>query len=360
MKKAKLRLVPCIMLIIALAMLAGCNAQQPSPELSNSEGIDDNGFWRDIRALDYVEIFNYRAMPIPSDVHTVSDAAIQNEISSILAELDYVFTKQITDRPVADGDLVNIDYVGSVDGVAFSGGSTGGLGADVTAGSREYIDDFLSQIIGHMPGETINVEVTFPVDYGPEDLNGKDAVFVTTINYIIVNDTSELTDDFVLEELSLSYGWTTVEEMTGNIRADLQKSAIQQYIQDYFLDEVVVASIPDRLIQHQEDSMLEWYQGYADEYEMELDDFLNNYVGYENTAELITDNQLSNMESARFYLVSQAVAEDMGAVVSDEDVEEYFGEYYASYEEQYGLPYMKQMTLINKVFNYIFDNAVLS
>lgn len=92
----------------------------------------------------------------------------------------------IIDESVAveDGDTVNIDYVGSIDGVEFSGGNTQGAGADLTIGSGTYIDDFEEQLIGHYIGETVEVNVTFPENYGNEDLNGKDAVFEVTINGI--------------------------------------------------------------------------------------------------------------------------------------------------------------------------------
>ena len=89
-----------------------------------------------------------------------------------------------TSLEVKDGDTVNIDYVGKVDGVAFSGGSTGGAGTDLTIGSGNYIDDFEEQLIGAHPGDTVQVEVTFPKEYGNAELNGKDAVFEVVINGI--------------------------------------------------------------------------------------------------------------------------------------------------------------------------------
>lgn len=88
------------------------------------------------------------------------------------------------DRVVQDGDTVNIDYVGTVDGVEFAGGNTGGMGADLTIGSQMYIDDFEQQLIGYKAGDTVEVVVTFPENYGVEELNGKEAVFTTVINGI--------------------------------------------------------------------------------------------------------------------------------------------------------------------------------
>ena len=85
---------------------------------------------------------------------------------------------------VEDGDTVNIDYVGSIDGVEFDSGNTQGNGTDLTIGSGRYIDDFEEQLIGAHPGDEVEVTVTFPDDYGNDELNGKEAVFDVTVNGI--------------------------------------------------------------------------------------------------------------------------------------------------------------------------------
>lgn len=83
------------------------------------------------------------------------------------------------------GDTVNIDYVGSVDGVEFEGGNTQGAGTDLVIGSGSYIDDFEEQLIGAHPGDTVEVTVTFPDPYeNNTDLSGKEAVFEVTVNGI--------------------------------------------------------------------------------------------------------------------------------------------------------------------------------
>ena len=89
-----------------------------------------------------------------------------------------------TSLTVENGDTVNIDYVGSVDGVEFSGGNTYGAGTDLVIGSGSYIDDFEDQLIGAHPGDTVEVNVTFPDNYKNEDLSGKDAVFEVVVNGI--------------------------------------------------------------------------------------------------------------------------------------------------------------------------------
>lgn len=90
-----------------------------------------------------------------------------------------------TSLTVEDGDTVNIDYVGTVDGVEFDGGSTQGMGTDLVIGSGSYIDDFEDQLIGAHPGDTVEVNVTFPDPYSLNtDLSGAEAVFTVTINGI--------------------------------------------------------------------------------------------------------------------------------------------------------------------------------
>lgn len=85
---------------------------------------------------------------------------------------------------IKDGDTVSIEYVGTIDGVEFEGGSTGDAGAILVVGSGSYIDDFEEQLIGAHPGDEVEVKVTFPEDYGKEELNGKDAVFMVKVHGI--------------------------------------------------------------------------------------------------------------------------------------------------------------------------------
>ncbi len=118
-----------------------------------------------------------------SDNNTNSSGNTNNE-SSNKTETTTPTLQKDKSLTVKDGDTVNIDYVGSIDGVEFSGGNTQGMGADLTIGSGTYIDDFEEQLIGAHPGDTVNVYATFPENYGKEDLNGKEALFVVTVNGI--------------------------------------------------------------------------------------------------------------------------------------------------------------------------------
>lgn len=110
-----------------------------------------------------------------SEADTTADASLDSSESS------YSTDSSLT---VKDGDKVNIDYVGYIDGKAFDGGDTKGQGADLTIGSGTYIDDFEDQLVGAHPGDKVEVNVTFPEDYGNDELNGKDATFDVTVNGI--------------------------------------------------------------------------------------------------------------------------------------------------------------------------------
>ena len=352
-----------IIIIFAMlfALLTGCGGKEDSSSFSYSDGIDDNGLWEGITAADYVELYDYNSFEIPSDIYKITDDEVQNKLNEILQ--NYSTTEQITDRAIEDGDTVNIDYVGSIDGVEFEGGSTEGAGTEVTIGVTSYIDDFIEQLTGHKPGETFDVNVTFPEDYGQDNLNGKDAVFTVTVNYIVQTVNPELDDAFVAENLSAEYGWKTVSEMKDGVYTDLQKEAIQNYIYDYLTESVTVESVPDKLTEYHKNAMVKYYQELADSFGMELDEFLTSYAGVSSLDELIESNTENNMKSAKYSLVIQAISEDAEITVSNEDVSNYFKEQmgtddYSQYEEDYGMPYLKLGVLTQKVMDYLVDHTV--
>ncbi len=326
------------------------------PAFSYSDGLDENGYFAGIKALDYVTLLDYKKIVVPADTSEVTDDEVQIEIDALLAE--FTTDKEVTDRDVVDGDTVNIDYVGSVDGVEFEGGSTGGSGTEVTIGVTSYIDDFLEQLIGHKPGETFDVNVTFPEDYGKEDLNGKDAVFVTTINFIVEKENPELTDDFVAENLLLKNGWSTVDEMKAGIKEDLYKVAIDEYIRDRFLEIGEISSLPEEVVKFHEDVYIGVQRQYAEMYGMEFEEFIANYGGTTDVNELLANNAEAIERNAQDTLIIQAIAEQEKLTATDEDVQAYFeenltAEDYPTYETQYGVPYLKQVVMTDKVMDFL-------
>ena len=380
MKKLKKLFV--LMLVATTLLAIGCTSKDESNTTDNdvsqnsdttnpiedldldySTGLDENGFFTNLKAVDYVELVEYDKISVPSEAHMITDDIVQTNIDNILS--NFTTTSAVNDRAVVDGDTVNIDYVGSVDGVEFEGGSTGGNGTDVTIGVTSYIDGFLEQLIGHNSGESFDIEVTFPEDYGVDELNGKDAIFAITINTISETVTPELTDAFVTENLSSTYDSNTVEELKTLVKSDLQDNAVKGYIQDYLLTNVVVSSVPEEVHQYQQTIMENYYKMSAVSYGMTLEEFLATYVGYDSVDALLEASAEQLDLTSQFALVIQAVAEDANLSVTDEALSAYFIKYtgseeYAEFEELYGLPYLKNSILQESVLEYLVENAELA
>ena len=359
-------------LLLLLGTMAGCGKQEETPStpvsstLSSaveesdvsaaatdtiatySGALTDAGAFIDVKASDCVTLPDYKNHEVPQDVSGISDDDVQAELDSRMSA--FATTEQVTNRAVIDGDTVNIDYVGSVDGVEFAGGNTGGNGTTVTIGVTSYIDDFLEQLIGHKPGDTFDVNVTFPEPYpNNTDLSGKDAVFVTTINYIEEEKTPELTDDFVAEYWQEENGWSTAAEAKEGVRAQLRANAVQQYLFDWLLENAEFKEVPDRVYQYQVGTMIGYYQIMANQYSMELDDLLSN-MGVEGGVEgLEEQNKASLEQNAKSSLLLQALSEDLNITPTEADVKDYMRrtintEDYSDIEKMYGKPYLMLVT----------------
>lgn len=340
------------------------NSEKTAPTFDFSAGIDENGHWTGVKALDYVKLpSDYKSISIPASEVTPSDEEVQSMISSITS--GYATLEQVTDRAVADGDTVNIDYVGSVDGTEFEGGSTQGNGTVVTIGVTQYIDDFLDQLVGHKPGETFDVNVTFPEDYGVEELNGKDAVFSVTINYIQETKQPDVTDEWVEQTLKGKYGWTTVAEMDKEIRDGLQYKHSADYVRSYILENSEVSEIPASIVDQQAAQLVYQYEYYANMYGTDLASFLKMSAGVETTDELVEKNKESLTDAAKVYLVFQAVAEDADIEVSPDELTNYLTSVSgnsdtASLETKYGKGYLALQALVQKTGEYLVSQAVVT
>lgn len=321
--------------------------------------LDENGRYK-LLATDYIDLSTsaaYKGFILPKDIHTVNEDKLTLTLASIFA--DFSDSSVHLDRPVQLGDKVNIDYVGTVDGVEFEGGSTGGAGTDVVIGITSYIDDFLDQLIGANPGDTVNVEVTFPEDYGVESLNGKDALFVTTINYI--HTPPVVDDEFVKVQLK-DYGCETADEFYTLISTSIAAMQIETYVYEALTTKFTVNTIPETIIENQFDQMLDYYQAYATAYGITLETLLTEALG--TTLDALKAELLPDCtEMAKRALVCQAIAESANIIVTDEDLTEYFTKYqgvddYSDFAEYYGKPYLKQIALERMIVDYMIANAV--
>lgn len=358
MKKNRIAKLCSAILVAALltGALVGCgDSQEESSTINFSVGLKEDGTMDGIDPADYVTPVEYESIQIPEADIAVSDEDLQSQIDSVLE--NYAETVQVTDRAVADGDTVNIDYVGRIDGVEFENGSTEGAGTSVTVGETQYIDDFIDQLVGHMPGETFDVNVTFPEDYGDESVNGKDAVFETTINYIEESELPELTDEFVAENLQESEGYTSVEDMQTKIRDDLYESNKQQYLYEYILNNSEYEELPSDFVDEQLTLQMRYVETQLESTGATLDEYLEQ-SGYENEDELKESFRDSIEELVRYYLVCQTIFEEQNMEITDEDRQTFFDtDDISQYTEYYGEGYVNRLVMDNKVMEYLSENA---
>lgn len=371
MRTFKLLSISALIFAVALSVLAGCSPKEPEQQpveapsdipFTPSFGLTEGGFWVGVNASEHVVLPDYLNMTVPASVHAIPDAAVEAELEAMLAA--YATETMVTNRAILHGDTVNIDFVGSVDGTEFSGGSTGGTGTDVTIGVTNYIEGFLEQLVGRSPGESFDIEVRFPDDYGNDELDGKDAVFAITVNYILEAELPELTDAFVAEFLADQYGHTTAAGLIASVRDNMSRTAVSLYVRQRLVDDTEIKSLPPLLMEYQEKSLVDYYQGYAAYYGMTFADFLDLYVGVASAEALLDLYHDDNTSTARMYLVLQAVAEDAGLSVDEADIVDYFIRYvgtpeYGEYTGHYGLPYIKLIVLQQKVLDYVVDHATL-
>jgi trigger factor len=232
------------------------------------------------------------------------------------------------------------------------------------AGGTNYIDDFLTQIIGHMPGETFDVEVTFPDPYESNtDLSGKDAVFEVTINYIEGElITPELTDDFVAENLSYYYGWETVADMESGIYSSYLSAQISDYVWEYLLDNSTITEVPQQAIDFAIQVQSNNITLQASQFSMTVEDYLalmgssvttlEEYFAQESVAE-------SLKEQGEELIVMWAIGEKADITVTEDDIKTILGtDDLSTYESVYGMAYLKFATLYDLVYDYVVDNAV--
>ena len=335
-------------------------------DFSFSQAYDDNGYLKDVTALDYVTLpDDYADITIDADLGQVTDEDISNYIDqNVLSQ--YATDEKVTDRAAADGDTVNIDYVGSVDGVEFDGGNTKGNGADLTLGSHSYIDDFEDQIVGHMPGESFDVTVTFPEDYGNEDLNGKEAVFETTLNYIKESVTPELTDDWVKENLGESMSLNSVDELKAFVKStmlyDNQASDVYTALHDKasYADE-----LPQTALDYYRDVLLYRIYTNAQKYGTDMNTLLSSGMmgsSYDSVDAYLADANDSIKSITQQALLMQAVAEKTGFKCDTATMNADFGRYYGTtdpsqYVSAYGENYIKMNVLQSDVMQSLIDNV---
>ena len=343
---------------------------QKAADFTYSAALDENGYFTGVRALDYVTLpADYKALSVSAADVQVTDDELQTNLDYILSQ--FAETEQDTESTIQNGDSVNIDYVGSVDGIEFTGGNTNGQGATVTAGSTQYVDDFLTQIIGHKPGETFDVVVTFPDGYNdstdangdPIKLAGQEAVFSVTINYIAKSVTPELTDEFISKNIDPKYG-STVEEFKDTVRKDVADANLEKYVTNYLTQNTVYADeLPEAVTEYSSMMVLNYYCGYASAKNQTLTQFIQENLDADSIQALLDSNKEAIDNQAKRFLLYQALAEDQGLDCTDDDVKAYFEDLgntdYSDYQNFYGTNYLRMNAVGDKAFNNILANVTV-
>ena len=358
------------------ALMTGCGnadtdtAETTQESMAESEtgteaGTEDYGpeaYLSGINVADYVTLGEYKGIEVSVDAPVVTDEYMDSYIDYVLQS--NMVTTEITDRPVEEGDIVNIDYEGKIDGVAFDGGTAQGY--DLTIGSGTFIDGFEDGLIGAETGETVDVNVTFPENYQGEEVAGKDAVFTVTVNSISVETLPELTDEFVQ---GLDVGVNTVEEY-------------RQYAYDLLMEEeqathdsnaeiaVLEAVMAGSQIQDPPEDMTNRYYNriidnmtyYASLYGYDLETFLSMQGTSEDAI------RESAVQAGQEIIVMQAIADAEGLSVTDEELDaeietnagslgyDDVEEYRASLDVEGYREYM----MSEKVLNFLLENAVVT
>lgn len=366
----------CTCLALALS-LAGCGASSSSSSSSqaasgSSSGVEDHsdvysaylnddGTLKGVDSAALVTLPQYKGISVPAEEYTITDDELNTQINSILDQ--YATYDQITDRAIADGDVVNIDYVGSVDGEEFSGGNTNGRGTLVTAGSDAYIDDFLTQIIGHTPGEEFDVNVTFPDPYeNNPDLAGKDAVFHTTINYIQGDkQVPELTDEFVSQTAALAdYG--TAQGMKDTIRTSMENNKADNYVLQKVLDACQFSEFPADLVDQLVNVSMAQFESQASAYGLDMET-ARSMMGYESEDAQREAMTASAQEQLKTVVMLEAIAKAEGLTVDEDALTNYFSTNvgtsdYSAYQTYYGRGYLCQAVLLDSAMDLVTSSAV--
>ena len=334
----------------------GSAADYDYQNFTYSDGLDENGYWTGVKALDVVTLpEDYAAIPLKkADIEPTEDE-VQSQIDSLLDQ--HATTAEVTGRAAANGDTVTIDYSGTVDGVAFTGGTYNGY--SLKLGSGTFIDGFEDQIVGHNVGDTFDVKVTFPEGYSDSTdaegntlvLSGKEAVFSVTLNGISEEVQPELTDAWVDETLGTSNGLHSVEALRAFYQQQLYQANLQTAVMDYLLQNSTFGDIPKSVLDYQVTQCLNYYYTMGGYYGYELDAFVQ-MMGYDNADAMLAALADSIESYAKEALVYQAVAEAMELAPTQEQIDAY-----SAYTDTYGANYCTMVAMMDTVTEALTTGA---
>ena len=326
----------------------------------------------DYVASDYVTLDQYTGIEVEVQDGTVTDEEFDTALTMFLE--GYATTEQITDRETEEGDTINFDYSGSVDGEIFDGGTA--TGQTATLGNGGWIDGFEEGLIGKPCGEEFTIDAQFPEEYPSNpDLAGKTAQFAIYINYIEGEEiVPELTDEFVkgLED----YTCGTVEEFETVYREQLteQKTAYMENEAKNAMWNTIVGSAsfsgyPEGYVEAYTEDMQANFTSMAAMYGYGLEEFVQAMYGYtlDDFNALVSqqaENQVKS-ELVRDYIATQeniTVSEDEYLAMVQEYMDYYGYTDMTTFVNAFGVDVVEEQgysdALFEKVVQFCYDNAV--
>ena len=292
--------------------------------LDNVERVadrEDYTGYQDLNIDDYVTLNDYKNMKVTAQMPVTDDKSIEEYINSSILK------GNITDRAVKTGDVVNIDYEGKEDGVAFEGGTAQGMELEIGSGS--FIPGFEDGLIGAVPGGTVTLNLKFPDNYHSVEHAGKDVVFTVKVNGIAYSvDYADVTKED-MARLGLSYG--SKEELWEAAKKELEKQAKETFeanktdaILNKILDESTIKSVPEYLVEEQiqsnelyMDSMSRMY------YNMSLEDYLKSSQMFLSLEDFEADIRPDCEAAVKKYLVLEALARAEKIEITDDIIRGY-------------------------------------
>jgi len=272
----------------------------------------------------------------------------------------------VEDRPAQDGDIVNIDFEGFVDGEAFEGGKA--EGHQLTLGSGQFIPGFETQIEGHNPGDEFDVNVTFPEDYQAEELKGKAAVFKCRLNEIKVKELPELDDEFASEVSDFE----TLEEYKADIRQNLEKQreedakrAAESQLVDKAAENAEMI-IPGPMIDLEAYQVAQNFQMRMESQGISMEQYFQ--ITGQTPEKFLEESKPAAERNIKQRLTLEAIAAAENIEVTDEDLDEQVHKMAESYQMDYEQlnkmitdeerKNMRQDVLLSKAADFLYENAV--
>jgi trigger factor len=376
----KKKLLLLVMSVCLIALLWGCKKDAASDLDSNddkegteqttvtpaaTEGTEVAPTKEAYEVSDYITLGEYKGVNVTVEKIEVTEedinARIQEELSASATE------EEVTGRPVENGDIVNIDYEGLKDGVAFEGGTA--QGQDLEIGSNSFIPGFEEGLVGANVGEKLDLNLSFPADYSAPDLAGQAVVFKVTVNSIKKTVVPELTEEYVKENTD----YETINAYKEGSRVALQaeneeimKNNKINSVMQAIIKNAEVKSVPESLINYYVYEMKSYYTQYAQAFGMDFASFLSASGLTEE--KFNTEAQTYANERATQELVLNAIVKAEGMEITEDEYKAGI----ANIVSEYGYPseeellksvkeeQIKESLLWEKAMNFVTEQAVES